>query len=268
MSDPSARLDDLRNRVEGLQNRTIDRLIKADSDGLRDLMRGETPVPRLTARMEANLTPEDFRAVLDFNRAARYLCFRLGSGDLASQGIGGSNDPLTEPEQRYLRTRDLRFDVLGFGDNDRRLHLPLAAATFDRLAASLFLSYLFNPEDLLGDLYRMLKPGGILMASTMKPDSDISVIFTDYVQKVRRFELEDTDIRNRDVNLKAARAMLNEAASLFTLEEDGYFRFFSPAELVSLFRRAGFVSIRQESSMGTPPQAIIVTGRKPRATRS
>ena len=56
--------------------------------------------------------------------------------------------------------------------------------------------------------------------------------------------------------------MLNEAATLFKLEEEGYFKFFSEKELVKMFKTAGFDQVQVFSSLGNPPQAFIVTGRK------
>ena len=109
----------------------------------------------------------------------------------------------------------------------------------------------------------MLKPGGRLLVSSMKPDSDISLIFTDYIYKVKKLDLYDTEIKDQEMNLTAARAMLNEAAALFELEEDGYFKFYSDNELVSMFKNAGFENIKVTSSMGKPEQAVIITGEKP-----
>jgi hypothetical protein len=97
----------------------------------------------------------------------------------------------------------------------------------------------------------------------MKPDSDISLIFTDYINKVQKFDLADTEIKDQEMNLTAARAMLNEAASLFELEEDGYFRFYSDNELVSMLENAGFENITVTSSLGKPEQVVIITGEKP-----
>ncbi len=59
-----------------------------------------------------------------------------------------------------------------------------------------------------------------------------------------------------------AREMLNEAATLFELEEEGYFKFFSEKDLVNMFKTAGFNHVQVHSSLGNPPQAFIVTGRK------
>lgn len=57
--------------------------------------------------------------------------------------------------------------------------------------------------------------------------------------------------------------MLNEAAALFQLEEDGYFRFYSGDELAAMLSAAGFVNIDVHYSLGDPPQAAMATGKKP-----
>jgi ubiquinone/menaquinone biosynthesis C-methylase UbiE len=161
-----------------------------------------------------------------------------------------------------LNTSDLKFTKLNFGHNGLRLHMDFEENYFDKIIASLFVSYLFNPDEIFPDFYRMLKPNGLLLVSSMKPDSDISMIFTNYVDKVQHFDFSDTDIKSQDISLMGAREMLNEAATLFELEEDGYFKFFSKKELVDMFKIAGFNQVQVHSSMGYPPQAFIVTGRK------
>ena len=80
----------------------------------------------------------------------------------------------------------------------------------------------------------MLKPGGSLVVSSMKPDSDISTIFTNYIRKVMTPRCSDEDEKAVDAGPSAARAMPNEAASLFELEEDGFFKFYTAEELTNL----------------------------------
>ena len=102
-----------------------------------------------------------------------------------------------------------------------------------------------------------------MLVSSMKPDSDISTLFTDYVSAVQSSNPNAANGEQREDNLAAARAMLNEAAALFTLEEDGYFRFYAEEELAAMFETAGFVDIKTYRSLGDPAQAVIVTGKKP-----
>jgi ubiquinone/menaquinone biosynthesis C-methylase UbiE len=133
---------------------------------------------------------------------------------------------------------------------------------FDKIAASLFISYVYNPDLILQDFYRMLRPGGLLLVSSMKPDSDISTLFTDYINAVQSSNPTSAAGEEREDNLAAARAMLNEAAALFTLEEDGYFRFYAEEELAAMFEAAGFVDIQTYRSLGDPAQAVIATGKR------
>jgi ubiquinone/menaquinone biosynthesis C-methylase UbiE len=152
---------------------------------------------------------------------------------------------------------------LSFGESDESSRQSFLDGYFDKIAASLFISYVYNPDLILLDFYRMLRPGGFLLVSSMKPDSDISTLFTDYIHTVQSSNPKSADDGARDDNLAAARAMLNEAAALFTLEEDGYFRFYAEEELAAMFGAAGFTDIKTYRSLGDPAQAVIVTGKKP-----
>jgi ubiquinone/menaquinone biosynthesis C-methylase UbiE/pimeloyl-ACP methyl ester carboxylesterase len=253
----------LRNRVEGLTAAALERMTCDGSADLACLMRGEPIGAEALRRLEEAFSPEDWQAILDFNRAARFLRRSLASWDLATPGGFDRVRPLEAERYASLKTSDLRFERLSFGSCGLDLRLAFPDHEFDKIIASLFISYLHNPDDIFGEFYRVLKPGGTLLASSMKPDSDISAIFTSYVEKVQSFDLADTGIDNRDRNLSAARAMLNEAAALFELEEDGYFRFYAAEELTEMAASAGFTRPEVCVSLGNPPQAFIVTARKP-----
>lgn len=127
----------------------------------------------------------------------------------------------------------------------------MADPPYDGIVASLLLSYIRNPDYLLYRFHTMLVPGGRLVLSSMRPDSDVSMIFTDYIRSVRSSDPGSETI-------SAAREMLNEAASLFELEEEGYFRFYSARELEDLCASVGFRDVRSRQSLGDPPQATIV----------
>lgn len=253
----------LRNRVEGLKNIFIDHFLQKDSVRLYALMRGTPLTDETVAWLKENFNSEHCQVIYDFNRAARFLKRNLSINDLIEEKRSVYGKDIQNGNYEKLRTADIIFKTLHFGNNGLELHLAFEDCCFDKIVASLFISYLFNPDDIIRDFFRMLKKGGKVLVSSMKPDSDISVIFTGYIDKVQHFELEDTDIKNRDVNLAAARAMLNEAAALFELEEDGYFKFYSSDELSTMLENAGFAHIKEYSSLGNPPQAVIVTGEKP-----
>jgi len=201
-------------------------------------------------------------AVIDFNRAARFLKHKLTVADLA-QPTGRTEDLRPNDLYKNLSSRNIRFDVLNFSNCSENSSKTFPDGFFDKIAASLFVSYIHNPDLILNDFCRMLKPAGMLLVSSMKPDSDISTLFAEYIESVQSSTPQTMDMANRDQNLAAARAMLNEAAALFTLEEDGYFRFYSEEELAAMVEAAGFIDIRTYRSLGNPAQAVIVTGKKP-----
>ena len=225
-------LEFLRNKVEGLTNATIDRLLQYDGCEVLSMMRGAEPDDIILAPLREFLPSHDMQAVLDFNAAARFLKNSTSAGRI--------------PAGKILQFRGI----------DRDFGLDLPRSKYTKVVASLLISYLFNPEFLLTECYRILRPGGLLLVSSMKPDSDISILFTNYIHSLRN---APSDGKN---HLSGALAMLNEAASLFELEEDGLFRFFSSEELGEMLLQAGFRDISIYPAMGTPPQALIATGRK------
>jgi len=253
-------LESLRNRIEGLSGKMLDRLIERNPPGLLDVMRG-TVSGELISRLESTLEPAELKTVLEFNRAARFLQNRIEPQDV-------------KPERRAaqiatsrLRTNDLLFEALNFGDYDSVLTLGLPENHFTKIVASLFISYLHNPDYALAECHRMLRPGGTLVVSSMKPDSDISTIFTNYIRKVMTPNCPEEGEKDDEGGASAARAMLNEAAGLFELEEDGFFKFYTSDELTRLLSGAGFVEIKVLPSMGNPAQANVAVARK-RLTKS
>ncbi len=233
IEDPRLPLPHLRGRIEGLTG-AICKELQHDPDGvLGRYARGQSEETVAPAAVEGcALTPEVQQVLHDLHQAARYL-----SGTLPKHSVP-------------------QFSRLSFGALERPLNYSFADASFDRINASLFISYLFNPYYAIVEFYRMLRPGGRVVVSSMRPDSDISVIFTEYVE-------ETTQSYSGGSELRDAREMLNEAAELFELEEEGYFRFFDAPELVAMLSDAGFCNVTVERALGSPPQAVIAAADKP-----
>lgn len=145
----------------------------------------------------------------------------------------------------------LRFDFneLGEGSVNAAVKLPFADGTFDIICCSLVLSYLKRPAALLRELWRVARPGGVFVASSMKPHCDMSVIYRDFMsQQVTPEELE------------SARNLLRAAGKIRLKEEVGHYAFFTDTELATLAQEAGFNVRETFSSLGN--QAVVIKAQK------
>lgn len=191
---------------------------------------------------------------------------------LASGGADRSVTLLDFVPEALVRARNraLREGLSGKAvrqDLSVKPRLPFDGDTFDGVLASLLLSYVPGPEALLREIRRVLRPGGILVASTLRLDADISQVFQDGLAELRSVP----DFRNRlgrsGVDLPtAARNFLNEAAKLLEYEEEGAFRFWDDGAFRELIVQAGFVDVAVSKTFGSPPQAIVISARRPSRT--
>lgn len=151
------------------------------------------------------------------------------------------------------------------GDLDLRGNfLPFATGSADRILASLLLSYLESPEDVLAEARRVLRPGGVLVVSSLRRDADISKIYATGVAELqadRVHQIFGPEVAARFEVLQ--REFLNSASRLLDLEEMGRFRFFDEEELVALLETGGFNRVVTRSAFGDPPQAFVAAGRLP-----
>jgi ubiquinone/menaquinone biosynthesis C-methylase UbiE/pimeloyl-ACP methyl ester carboxylesterase len=144
------------------------------------------------------------------------------------------------------------------------LDLPIASRHFDRVIASLVLSYLGRPDFVLSEMLRVLKPGGTLVVSSLLKDADISRL---YIESITQLSLSEIDSQLPDsgrLPLDAiARNFLNDASKILDLEAEGSFVFWEPDQLVGMLDSAGFVRIKSRISFGNPGQAVVVSAQRP-----
>jgi ubiquinone/menaquinone biosynthesis C-methylase UbiE len=137
--------------------------------------------------------------------------------------------------------------------------VPVRDAIYDAVVASLLLNYVTQPQTLLVDIRRILRPHGRLVASVLRKDTDISKIYAESAAELRsgRAKLDSTDLTFEDLE-RSIQTFLNDAASLLDMEERGLFHFWSPEELVAAFEMAGFDVTAVRHTFGDPPQAIVI----------
>ena len=143
--------------------------------------------------------------------------------------------------------------------------VPISDSSQDAVLASLVVSYVKRPELLLNEAMRVLRPGGRIVVSTLKPDADTSALVTHGIAELRQGKGSARIAGLSDVDLEITlRGFINDAARLLDLEEQGVFRFWDRDELRSLLELAGFEEVRVVRAYGSPPQAFVAIGVRPR----
>ncbi|GAI74243.1 unnamed protein product, partial [marine sediment metagenome] len=122
----------LRNRIEGLPNTAVDRLLNKSSKRLYEIMRGASITRSDEVYINSEFKDEDGQIVIEFNRAARFLKKELKEKDFVKPKLTkrASIDSL---KYDRLHTSDLKFTKLNFGHNGLRLHLDFKKNYFDKI---------------------------------------------------------------------------------------------------------------------------------------
>ncbi len=141
-------------------------------------------------------------------------------------------------------------------------NLPFAKASADAVLLSLVLPYVSEPGPLLEEVHRILRPGGRLVLSTLRPDVDMSGAVSRLREKLERGDTKLVEGWGAARLGSALRDYLNRAATLLEFEVDGRFRFHEREELERQVRAHGFRIESVEGSFGEPPLALVLTARR------
>jgi len=232
--------EEMADKVENLNLDSAMKIHEDYSPRLHRILRGEAITPDHDDWLKTCFDVHEYRIITDFNRAARYI-LRL--------------DP-ARPEFRRL--------ILP-GTLEDTFHLPVKPGCYNKVLMSLVLSYIFNPVETLREVRRIIEPGGLLVLSSMRPDTDASGPFTRLLAKIEAMpEHELPSQMPKSLLLDSLRSFLNDAQALSELEEAGTFDFFEQEKLDALLDEAGWISLRKIPSYGDPPQGYVVVA-KPRA---
>jgi len=228
--------------ADKVENLTLESAIKIQEDyspRLHRILRGERITPDHDDWLKTHFDLHECRIITDFNLAARYV-------------------------RRLAPAKPVFRRLILPGTLEDTFHLPIKPGWYNKILMSLVLSYVFNPAETLREVRRVIEPGGILVLSSMRPDTDVSGPFTRLLDKIEAMPEEALPPKwPKSRLLDSLRSFLNDAQALTELEEAGTFDFFDPEKLDGLLDEAGWVSLRKIPSYGDPPQGYIVVA-KPR----
>jgi SAM-dependent methyltransferase/alpha-beta hydrolase superfamily lysophospholipase len=124
--------------------------------------------------------------------------------------------------------------------------LPFADNSFDQVCCNLVLSYVERPAEAMRELWRVLRPGGKMVVSSLKPNADLSEIYRNFTSKA--------DSQNE---IEEGRKLLSNAGMIRVKEVRGMYHFYSEKELRLKVREAGFYRARTFRSFGDQANIVV-----------
>lgn len=244
-------LDKFKGKIIGLHDDTIELWKEHYSEQFHQILRGKSINLEDKQFLKKSFVLEEINFITDMNLAARLLINFLNDEDFNENNNSAEGG---------INTSRLKFTALDFGNSNLDFKLPFQDNQFDRILSSIVLSYLKNPDVTFSEFVRCLKPGGRIVVSTMKPDTNMSVMFTNLIKKIEQSD-QYPETEKMQI-LKSARILSNRVSLLFTLVEECQFRFFSKDEMMQFATDNYLKDVTITESYGNPAQAYILTGVK------
>lgn len=128
--------------------------------------------------------------------------------------------------------------------------LPFKDNSFDRIVSNLVIGYLHDPEASIRELLRVLAPGGKMVLTNLKPCSDLTQIYRNFV-----------DHTTAESEIYEAREVLNNSSHIRQGESEGAFQFYTQKEFHAILQASGALNPRVFPTFGN--QAYLGVVEKP-----
>lgn len=129
--------------------------------------------------------------------------------------------------------------------------IPMPDSSVDKICCSLVISYVRDPLESLHELVRVLRPGGRIVVSSLKPYADLSEIYRNFVSQAKN-----------EQDILEARRLLSSAGQIKQREGEGHYHFFSERELTALMIAAGLERVKIHRSFGNQSNVAVAAKRQ------
>jgi ubiquinone/menaquinone biosynthesis C-methylase UbiE/esterase/lipase len=141
---------------------------------------------------------------------------------------------------------DINLVESNFVVGDLDLQIPFRDNFFDQVCCNLVISYLEKPKLALKEMWRVLRPGGKMVLTSLKPGADLSEIYRNFIS-----------VAETPQELYEGRKLLSNAGMIKIKEVRGLYHFYTEKELKESAREAGFFRARTFRSFGDQANAIV-----------
>lgn len=166
--------------------------------------------------------------------------------DFISDNIKRSKRAHQATKQLILQERYSNLIKFTYEELDLNNRLPYASCTFDKICCSLVISYLNNPVFSVKELLRVLKFGGKLIISSLKPHNDLSQIYRNFLATAKSKE-----------DIVKIKRLLSSAGQIKQKEGEGYYNFFSEDDFKKMLGTIGVCNAKIYRSFGNQANVVL-----------
>jgi SAM-dependent methyltransferase/pimeloyl-ACP methyl ester carboxylesterase len=238
--------DRFKGTINGLTDYSVELWKKYPSEHLFSILKGKSINDNDIKVLHKTFPDQEVKLILEMNRAARFI---------------KENHSSFANRQGHNEAAKFKNPIFTFSNG--LYNLPFESESFDRLLCTLVLSYTRNPFSMFNEFYRILKKGGIIVCSFLKPDSDLSVLYVDIISCISQ-ESPDNFIENftSDRLQNYVKESGNVAVFLSHLFGRAPLHFFNKNMIEELCYCVDFKNISISESYGEPSKALIMKARK------
>jgi ubiquinone/menaquinone biosynthesis C-methylase UbiE/esterase/lipase len=171
--------------------------------------------------------------------------------DFLEDATAQASRKIKELESEFKTKASLLYRAADFFDHqfvvaDLEMYIPFPDNFFDQVCANFVLSYLQNPDKVIRELWRVLRPGGKIVISSLKPNADLSEVYRNFIS-----------VAESPREIEEGRKLLSNAGMIRLKEVVGVYHFYNEKELKATVRKAGFRRVKTFHAFGNQANLVV-----------